>query len=740
MTKITLIHYVVFIKLFSLLIGCGGGKPDQTSTSPTTSQQDNISARETYLAKTSPLWLSFTGQSNNNVEVLLNGQKYLANANQVKTVPLKSGNYTLEITAEDTPTFYQIVHHDGTENVHTIQLPNALSVATTSLLFTGDSMMGRRFLDPNLSTMTNYVPSAINAQIKQESALADSNQLLQYVSPLIRSADFSSTNLETVLTRNPSSPHPSKRFVLFSLPETALALKESGFDYVALGNNHSFDYLEAGLVDTFAALDSANLTYSGAGINEEFAMQGTTFNLPSLELLLISATSIHGFEHDISYVATKNKAGAADLTNTALLRTKVLEATQKDAFTIVQLHSGAEYSYAPTSYITNRLELLGNLSPNLLVTHHPHVAQGFALYNKTPTLLGLGNFIFDQNRLETLLGLAVVTYVNQDTKEIEKALAYPIYLEDNIPKISTGTLAEKLIKRVATYSSEEITIIPRGGFAEVFFKPTQVKSSNRTVQIQLPEGETTLDMRQHFSENEFITAINLTNDKANVYFQLGMDLMYFGDFEDWDNDTETLEISRWNMNQESVSACFEGAYRGLQGVCLTRSQFDNTPLAFSFKHSLRAFPITPAEDTAQVYPQMSLIGYLKTPNSGKIYSEILYTYSASDGSSDLESESINSTYTSDTVLFEGGSTPWIQFEVPITLASRDDSNRVAFRVFPANGGETRVMLDELAQVVWLPNDKLNSTQWSQQRPNYYEFLKFSSDKATSITLTLTSIQ
>ena len=59
-----------------------------------------------------------------------------------------------------------------------------------------------------------------------------------------------------------------KSYVFYSPPESLLALKASGIDYVTLGNNHTYDYLSTGLESTIAALDASGLAWSGAGMTE----------------------------------------------------------------------------------------------------------------------------------------------------------------------------------------------------------------------------------------------------------------------------------------------------------------------------------------------------------------------------------------------------------------------------------------------------------------------------------------
>ena len=112
-------------------------------------------------------------------------------------------------------------------------------------------------------------------------------------------------------------------------------------------------------------------------------------------LSLISATSITGEKHDISYIAT-DKGRCGRFNQHRALRNTIVAAKSNDQFVITQLHGGDEYSYAPTAYIDNRFKAAAQSGADLMIAHHL-MAQGFAVYDGVPAL-SLGNFVFEQAR------------------------------------------------------------------------------------------------------------------------------------------------------------------------------------------------------------------------------------------------------------------------------------------------------------------------------------------------------
>lgn len=61
------------------------------------------------------------------------------------------------------------------------------------------------------------------------------------------------------------------------------------------------------------------------------------------------------------------------------------------------------------------------------IGHHPHVAQGFGYEHGKLVAYPLGNFVFAQDRLETLVGLVAEATLKDDA--LTGFQARPVYLE-----------------------------------------------------------------------------------------------------------------------------------------------------------------------------------------------------------------------------------------------------------------------------------------------------------------------
>ncbi len=156
-------------------------------------------------------------------------------------------------------------------------------IARNSMHFGGDVMLGRRYLEPTRPD-TPLVTDAESAR-----------HVVGDLAPLSAAADWTVVNLETVIGDLPiEEAYPAKRFLLQSSPYVTELLDELGVDLVTLGNNHAYDWGEAGLATTFDALDRAGIDYVGAGYDREEALEGRLVEVGSTGIGIVSFTTVNG--------------------------------------------------------------------------------------------------------------------------------------------------------------------------------------------------------------------------------------------------------------------------------------------------------------------------------------------------------------------------------------------------------------------------------------------------------------
>lgn len=583
-----------------------------------------------------------------------------------------------------------------------VEVPDVYLVAkdpsVTRFLFAGDTSFGRRFLDPTESFDRGEMPSDNpEALIQVSDPLPGSREVLSRVAGLLRNADFPVVNLETVVTLEPNTPHRDKSYAYFSLPGSLPALTELGISYVGLGNNHVYDYLEPGLADTLDHVTEAGLDHSGAGSNADEAFVAHRQTLGGHPYSFLAMTSVSGEQFALSYTATAKKGGAADLRDDVAVTSAIQRELDLGRLPILFLHTGREYSVEPSDFVLDRLGLVSALSPALMIGHHPHVAQGFGFHNDVLAVHSLGNFLFDQVRLETMLSMLV--QIDLSGVELGAVRAIPIYIEDSVPRLLVGPSADRFLRHLAELSAPHgASLVPYAGWGWVSRAGNDELAEERdvTLDVDVPEqGFAIVDLRPLLGSTEALSRVQLPADTEG---RLGRDILEgHGDFEDIDVDSELYELSRWDVTGASSFPCLSRAYRGTDALCSVRNAGQTSDSTVTQRNRVRVL----GDSEHQPNKALSLLTYIKGENAGKVTFDTRYY--ASVGALEFGDETA----------FEkkSGSYDWELMAVDLTMPPDDPENaesselnaralRVFIRHSPPSRGDGLLAVDDVAIINW----------------------------------------
>ena len=616
----------------------------------------------------------------------------------------------------------------GSVKLEPIILP-ARKIDTVRMLFGGDVAFGRRFLDPDESTAIDEVPpDDPNALIQASQPDVGTRAVIKEIRPWYQESDFGVLNFETPVTNTPITPHQEKDFVFFTLPESVLSLKWLGVDYVSLGNNHVYDYLEKGVIDTLENLKLYNLAHSGAGLNSAQAFRPYRINLAGSNYGFLSMTSADGSRFTQSYVADQNKGGAADLNSESEVVAAIRNEQQAGYIPILQYHTGKEYIFEPTEFVLNKLQLAANNNAPLLIAHHPHVAQGVGVFNNMVAVLGLGNLAFDQTRLETLLGL--VARVDMRGNKVDQLRLLPVYLENYAPQVISGDLASNFLRRIGEFSHAYGALVyPYNGQGWVDLGEGNTRRLEHSVDIDItiPEsGNTIVDLRTWAQQNESLLSLRTT---SILDFQMGRDLFGYGDFEDWDTDNQQTEAARWYLEGASHYLCNDNVYRGKTALCSTRKSSNRSDSVTPNRNRIRV--MGDALDTPN--KDLSLFGYLKTENTGKIIIQTRYYASFGDmvfGQEDAVTHPGHPGINLDWHAFSADLN--MPAEVPVETGQVANAlNARALRIFirqsPPEEGYALARFDDIAVISW---ENSIASGFELQIPHAKDFLRVKGSPGT----------
>lgn len=601
--------------------------------------------------------------------------------------------------------------------------PRALSPRTPDtvrMLFGGDVSLGRRFLDVTGDSPRDRLPrDNPDALIRVSEPGPGSRAVFEHVRPYFAAAELRAVNLETPVTASPRTPHPTKDFAFFTLPGSLSALTWLGVDYAGLGNNHVYDYLEAGLADTLRHVDAAGLGHSGAGVGADEAFRpwrtqrgGTGYSFSAL-------CSISGSEHeDFSYVASGSKGGAADLRDDARIARVLGQERDAGRVPVAVLHLGVEYSERPGDYAAERLRHVVDAGAALVIAHHPHTPQGLARYKGALIAQSLGNFAFDQDRVETMLGL--LAEVELRGREVQRARLLPVYLEDYRPRPVAGELAERMLRRMSELSREGgVQLLPEGGVGAVLPAGASATVQERTLELPVQVGAggwAVVDLRGVRREGESPAKATLVGAPAGVRLRAGRDVLEHGDFEDHDVDAEVDEVARWDLGAGAGYVCHTAPKRGTAALCQRRASTDRSETVAAFRNRVRV----PGLAELRPNKSLTLVGWARGRGAGAL--RVRSESYASEGEAAFGGQ--------EAWRHPGGTFDWTPFAADLRLPAdppRADAFNApwALRLFvhaaPPATGEGTASVDDLAVVAW--EQRVEGATLKQETPHARDFLR-----------------
>jgi poly-gamma-glutamate synthesis protein (capsule biosynthesis protein) len=172
-----------------------------------------------------------------------------------------------------------------------------------------------------------------------------------------------------------------------------LPLREAGFEYLNLANNHTFDFG----ADIFSKTRE-NLSDFGV-FGDPNLVSENSIAYAEVGEDTVALIGIHAVWKEVDEIGLKNTLALA---------------SQNSDMQVVYVHWGNEYELVHNETQANLAKRFIDAGADAVIGHHPHVVQDVALYNGVPIFYSLGNFIFDQYFDANVQQGLVVTLVPTD--------------------------------------------------------------------------------------------------------------------------------------------------------------------------------------------------------------------------------------------------------------------------------------------------------------------------------------
>ena len=182
--------------------------------------------------------------------------------------------------------------------------------------------------------------------------------------------DMTLLNLECVLQADNQGHDYGKQHTFRGDPAYAEMLPRAGVEQVNVANNHFIDYRATGQASTLAALEAAEVAYSGFGHLYIWEAEGVRIGFGGCR-----------------------EAVWKESPQTVRKDIRALQEAECDVI-IYSCHWGKEYSHTHNRTQERMADYAIDCGADILIGAHPHVVQGIEKRNGALVLWSLGNLVF----------------------------------------------------------------------------------------------------------------------------------------------------------------------------------------------------------------------------------------------------------------------------------------------------------------------------------------------------------
>ena len=615
--------------------------------------------------------------------------------------------------------------------------------AINSINFVGDIMMGRRYYCTSANSYDSDNQELEDDLCEMSEGFCDgfgsegiipscgSNILFNGVSSYFQDPNVINVgNMESVITDDTSTPHngyDSCKIVFHSCPEIVQDLVDVNFHYLNLGNNHVLDYMEHGILSTYAYLDSAGIFSGGAGLDSLEACSPSYIYDGDNMIAFLSSSNVNGEDLDDIceplLTATANSPGFCGTSEENITNQINFLGEQIDSVIVVyQMHTGYEYNFEPNDFrnsysdynpFNNQLSQRSielahyaiDAGADIVIQHHPHVIQGLELYNNKLIAHSLGNFIFDQNFPETWS--SIILNAEYNDLGFNNYNITPIYLSYYLPQLATGNLGNYILDFLSMKSRELNTFIKidrENNLAEIVLDEPFYTYLKDTTLVLLPDSSGGY-ISSPIKLNKKHHIIDISSD-LDIEFRLGREVIWMGDFDYHPeiDDCVNKNTYYWNLRTSEISDSV--SWNGDYSIKMLRDP-NNTDNALVDNYYCYPLISNPNEVTVR--------GFIKTSNSNNAKIGIRFYESRCSGT-------ITTEYTNSA----DGNSDWLEYHQNINVPSEAYYMDLRMVSFPPDSGLSIVHFDNVGIIEWegwLYND------YEILHPNdyYYYQIKSSSE-------------
>lgn len=216
----------------------------------------------------------------------------------------------------------------------------------------------------------------------------------------MKSATVMVANSEFTVS-NRGTKMKGKTYTFRAKPERLKIYDEMGVDLVSLANNHVYDFGKDAFLDMLNSFEKYEIPHVGAGRNLAEAKKPFFFIINGKSFAFFGATRAE--KNILTPGATKTSEGVFRCYDPTEAIELIKELREDTDYVIPMIHFGRENSHDLEKEQVSSAKQYIDAGADMVVGHHAHVLQGVEIYKDKPIIYNLGNFLFNDQEVETAL-------------------------------------------------------------------------------------------------------------------------------------------------------------------------------------------------------------------------------------------------------------------------------------------------------------------------------------------------
>jgi len=301
----------------------------------------------------------------------------------------------------------------------------------------------------------------------------DPQSMFRHVSGLLKQGDIRFCQLETNLSTR-GTPLPQARLPMRAHPNSARALKDSGFQVVSFASNHCMDFGREAFFDTIDAIKTNGMEPIGVGRNIAEARRPAIVERNGTKVAFLAYNSILPFGYwavidrpgcvpmrawTIYEQVEPDQPGSRCRTHTfphkddlQAMAADIEKAKSNADIVIISIHWGIHFVPAQLAdYQRETARKAIDCGADLILGHHPHILKGIEVYKGKATMYSLGNFAIEQPSafMKDLYNTSRHREIEELNPQWDEKREYPLPPETRKSLIIKCVISEKRIQRIS---------------------------------------------------------------------------------------------------------------------------------------------------------------------------------------------------------------------------------------------------------------------------------------------------